>query len=112
RLPPHAAEAEGKGGGRMKLCVGIMMLCACTITGCAAPQRTASAPKPVKDVSPLEKQFADTPDNPKVNLELGDRATAGGDWLRAEQYYQRAEALGVSEEAITPRILKVLVMAR
>jgi len=89
-----------------------MALCACTITGCAAPQRTASAPKPVKDVSPLEKQFADTPDNPKVNLELGDRATAGGDWLRAEQYYQRAEALGVSEEAITPRILKVLVMAR
>lgn len=82
------------------------------LVGCAAPQRTVSAPKPVKDVSPLEKQFADTPDDPKVNLELGDRATAGGDWLRAEQYYQRAEALGIPEAELTPRLLRVLVMAR
>lgn len=96
----------------MKMCARIIALCACTITACAAPQKTASAPKPVKDVSPLEKQFADTPDDPKVNLELGDRATAGGDWLRAEQYYQRAEALGLSEAELTPRLLKVLVMAR
>ncbi|HWE28715.1 MAG TPA: tetratricopeptide repeat protein, partial [Polyangia bacterium] len=36
----------------------------------------------------------------------------GGDWLRAEQYYQRAEALGVPEAALTPRLLKVLVLAR
>jgi len=82
------------------------------LAGCAAPQKTASEPKPVKDVTPLEKQFADTPDDPKVNLELGDRATAGGDWLRAEQYYQRAEALGTPEAQVTPRLLKVLVMAR
>ena len=84
----------------------------CLLVGCAAPQREASAPKPVKDVSPLEKQFADSPDNPKVNLELGDRSAATGDWLRAEQYYQRAEALGVPEDQIVPRIVKVLVMAR
>jgi predicted Zn-dependent protease len=82
------------------------------LVGCAAPQKEAAAPKPVKDVSPLEKKFADTPDDPAVNLELGDRATAGGDWLRAEQYYQRAEALGTPEEKVIPRIVKVLVLAR
>ena len=96
----------------MKLCARIITLCVCTITGCAAPQKEAAAPKPVKDVSPLERQFADKPDDPKVNLELGDRSTATGDWLRAEQYYQRAEALGIPEEQIVPRIVKVLVMAR
>ena len=96
----------------MKLCECIMALCACTIFGCAAPQRTDSGPKPVKDVSPLEQQFAAHLDDPKVNLELGDRAMGGGDWLRAEQYYQRAEALGVPEEAVVPRVLRVLVMAR
>ena len=96
----------------MKLCARIITLCVCTITGCAAPQKEAAAPKPVKDVSPLERQFADKPDDPKVNLELGDRSTATGDWLRAEQYYQRAEALGIPEDQIVPRIVKVLVMAR
>jgi tetratricopeptide (TPR) repeat protein len=90
------------------------MFCICTISlaGCAAPLREAAGPQPVKDVSPLEKQLADTPDDPKVNLELGDRSTAGGDWLRAEQYYLRAEALGVAEVKIVPRLLNVLVMAR
>src|SRR5207245_801503 len=83
------------------------------LPGCAAPQKQdVPAPKPVKDVSPLEKQFADKPDDPKLNLELGDRAADGGDWLRAEQYYQRAEALGSPEAALTPRMLKVLVLAR
>ena len=88
-------------------------LIALLLVGCAAPQRPeASAPKPVKDVSPLEKQFADAPDDPKVNLELGDRSAQTGDYLRAEQYYLRAEALGVAQDQIVPRILKVLVMAR
>ncbi len=83
------------------------------LVGCAAPQRPeAAGPKPVKDVSPLEKRFAESPDDPKINLELGDRAALGGDWLRAEQYYQRAEALGIPEAALTPRFLRVLVMAR
>jgi len=86
---------------------------ALVLAGCAASQKPeASAPKPVKDVSPLEKQFADKPDDPKLNLELGDRAGDGGDWLRAEQYYLRAEALGTPEAAVTPRLLRVLVLAR
>ncbi len=98
----------------MKMCMRTIMFCICTISlaGCAAPQREVAGPKPVKDVSPLEKQLADTPDDPKVNLELGDRSGAVGDWLRAEQYYLRAEALGVPEEKMVPRLLKVLVMAR
>jgi len=87
-------------------------LVAALLAGCAAPQKTASAPKPVKDVSPLERKFADTPDDPKINLELGDRASLGGDYLRAEQYYVRAEALGTPEPQIVPRIIKSLVMAR
>ena len=90
-----------------------VLLMALLLAGCAAPQRKlAGEPKPVKDVSPLEKKFADTPDDPKVNLELGDRAAEGGDYLRAEQYYLRAEALKTPEEKIVPRLLKVLVMAR
>ncbi|MCA1664146.1 MAG: hypothetical protein LC659_07750, partial [Myxococcales bacterium] len=88
-------------------------LLAMLLAGCAAPQKhVAAAPKPVTDVSPLEKQFADRPDDPRINLELGDRAADGGDWLRAEQYYQRAEALGSPEATLTPRLLKVLVLAR
>jgi tetratricopeptide (TPR) repeat protein len=88
------------------------LVLALLLAGCAAPQKTASGPKPVKDVSPLERKFADTPDDPKLNLELGDRATAGGDYLRAEQYYLRAEALGTPETQIVPRILSSLVLAR
>ena len=81
--------------------------------GCAASSRPElSLPRPVKDVSPLEKQLAASPDDPNVNLELGDRAASGGDWLRAEQYYQRAEALGVPAAQLVPRLLNVLVLAR
>ena len=82
------------------------------LIGCAAPQREVSEPKPVTDVSPLERQFAAHPEDAKVNLELGDRAAAVGDWLRGEQYYQRAEALGTPEAQVVPRLVKVLVMAR
>ncbi|MDB4966335.1 MAG: hypothetical protein JWN44_2024 [Myxococcales bacterium] len=82
------------------------------LVGCAAPQREAPPPKPVKDVSPLEKSFAEKPDDPRVNLELGDRAMSGGDWLRAEQYYVRAEALGVPEGTVVPRVVRVLVLGR
>jgi tetratricopeptide (TPR) repeat protein len=93
----------------IRLALGVLLL----LVGCGAPQRReAGDPKPPKDVSPLEKKFADTPDDPKVNVELGDRATLSGDWLRAEQYYLRAEALGCAEEQIVPRVLRVLVMAR
>jgi predicted Zn-dependent protease len=91
----------------LSLALGVLML-----VGCGTSQRQAQGPRPVKDVSPLEKQFADSPDDPKVNVALGDRATLSGDWLRAEQYYLRAEALGSDEAQIVPRLLKVLVMAR
>lgn len=90
----------------------IVLASAALAVGCAAPQRTdAGDPKPVTDVTPLEAQFAAHPDDPKLNLELGDRAAAGGDWLRAQQYYERAEALGTPETQIVPRVLRVLVMA-
>jgi predicted Zn-dependent protease len=91
----------------ISLPLGVLLL-----VGCAAPQHQSAEPRPVKDVSPLEKQFADSPDDPKVNVQLGDRATLSGDWLRAEQYYLRAEALGSPEDQIVPRLLRVLVMAR
>jgi predicted Zn-dependent protease len=89
------------------------LLCICTISLCActAPVERGD-PKPVKDVSPLERSFAEHPDDAKVNLELGDRSASVGDWLRAEQYYQRAEALGLPEAQMVPRLLKVLVLAR
>src|SRR5262249_24104252 len=102
----HVAEEEGEGGGRMTRRLTVVAL---LVAGCTAPQQDV---KMVKDVSPLEKQFAQKPDDPKVNLELGDRAMAGGDWLRAEEYYQRAEALGSPEAVVVPRIIKVLVMGR
>lgn len=94
--------------------IRIAIACCALVIGCAAPQQTVveTPPRPVKDVTPLEKQFSEKPDDPKVNLELGDRATAGGDWLRAEQYYQRAEALGSPQAELVPRMLKVLVLAR
>jgi hypothetical protein len=58
-------------------------LIALLLAGCAAPQKQdAAAPKPVKDVSPLEKQFADKPDDPKVKLELAERYRDGVYWVR------------------------------
>ena len=82
-------------------------MCACTTTG----QSQLYAPKPPKDVSPLERKLGDNPDDLQVNLTLGDRASAGGDYLRAEQYFRRAQALGAKPGEIVPRILKALVMA-
>jgi tetratricopeptide (TPR) repeat protein len=89
------------------------LLCICIISwcGCTTPVER-SDPKPIKDASPLERRFADHPDDAKVNLELGDQSAAVGDWLRAEQYYLRAEALGTAETQIVPRLLRVLVLAR
>jgi tetratricopeptide (TPR) repeat protein len=62
--------------------------------------------------SPLERRLGTNPNDAGVNLELGAEAEAGGDLLRAEQYYLRAEALGVPAEKIVPRILRVLVAAQ
>jgi tetratricopeptide (TPR) repeat protein len=93
------------------------LLCTCTIVAvsllcaCTTPQQRSDV-RPVADVSPLEQKLAANPNDGGVNLELGDRAAAGGDWLRAEQYFARAEALGVPVTVVLPRILRVLVLAR
>jgi tetratricopeptide (TPR) repeat protein len=79
--------------------------------GCASTAREI-APTPSKDASPLERQFAAAPNDPALNLQLGAAAEAGGDLLRAEQYYLRAEALGTPPAEIVPRLLRVLVAAR
>jgi tetratricopeptide (TPR) repeat protein len=79
---------------------------------CAAPnQSVTDGVPPNPDVSPLERKLAEHPDDPQVNLHLGEASEAAGDLLRAEQYYQRAEALGVPEDQMVPRLVRVLVAA-
>ena len=65
----------------------------------------------VSEKPTLEKKLSDNPNDRAVNLRLGEQAEASGDTLRAEQYYLRAEALGVPQEEILPRLLRVLVNA-
>jgi predicted Zn-dependent protease len=72
------------------------------LVGCA----TTTSEKPT-----LEKKLSDNPNDRAVNMRLGEQAEASGDTLRAEQYYLRAEALGVPQEEILPRLLRVLVNA-
>lgn len=80
--------------------------------GCAAPNQSVSDDvRPNPDVSPLERKLAEHPDDPQVNLHLGEASEAAGDLLRAEQYYRRAEALGVPEDQMVPRLVRVLVAA-
>lgn len=81
---------------------------AATLAGCAAPKKNGfSAP-----ASPLEEKLGRTPNDAQVNLALAEEAERGGDLLRAEQYYLRAEALGLPQAEIVPRILGVLAKAR
>ncbi len=82
---------------------------AMAITGCAPSRPSVHAPE---GVLPLEKKLAKDPNDPKINLTFGESAEAGGDYLRAEQYYLRAEALGVPEKEVLPRILRVLVASQ
>jgi tetratricopeptide (TPR) repeat protein len=79
----------------------------CALGGCA-PLKTAEKP----NATPLEKSFSDHPDDRAINIQLGQQSEATGDWLRAEQYYVRAEALGEPQEKIVPPILRVLVKAQ
>jgi tetratricopeptide (TPR) repeat protein len=78
------------------------------LAACAGPQQTAPPPAG----SPLEQKLAQNPNDADVNLALGEQAEAAGELLRAEQYYLRAEALGVPGEKIVPRILRALVKAQ
>jgi tetratricopeptide (TPR) repeat protein len=94
-------------------CIGTLaaalFLCACTTT----PRRPdANAQKSAAGQSALDRKLAENPDDARVNLALGDRAAAGGDWLRAEQYYERAEALGAASATVVPRLVRVLVQAQ
>jgi tetratricopeptide (TPR) repeat protein len=76
---------------------------------CLGPR--ASAPQPSVSGTPLERKLAENPNDKQVNLDLGVAAEQGGDLLRAQQYYERAEALGVPADEIVPRIVRVLVAA-
>jgi tetratricopeptide (TPR) repeat protein len=62
--------------------------------------------------TPLETRLAQNPNDPDVNLQLGDKADATGDYLRAEQYYLRAEALGIPSDKVGPKIIRALVEAQ
>jgi predicted Zn-dependent protease len=87
----------------------LLFLCGLTALGCATVNKEEVGPRP--NLSPLEKKLGENPNDAAVNLQLGADAEAGGDLLRAEQYYLRAEALGMKSELITPRLLRVLVDA-
>jgi tetratricopeptide (TPR) repeat protein len=80
------------------------------LTACGAPARGGfgSTTPPTA----LEKQLVDNPNDAQVNLQLGQQSEASGDLLRAEQYYLRAEALGIKPDVIVPHIIKVLVGAK
>jgi predicted Zn-dependent protease len=78
----------------------VLVLC-----GCGALAPTTPAEKP----SEISARLAQNPDDVKANIEAGAASEASGDWLRAEQYYLRAEALGMPEMQVLPRILRVLV---
>jgi len=95
---------------RANLCICIMCFCICIISGCATSQ-SASAPALSADASPLERKLAENPNDREVNFALGGDAESHGDLLRAEQYYRRAEALGMPAEQIVPRIIRVLIAA-
>lgn len=86
---------------------GVLLGVSVLSIGCFGSSQSTSAP-----VSPLEKRFAENPNDPKVNLQLGEMSEAQGDYLRAEQYYARAEALQVPPDEITPRMLRVLVKSK
>jgi len=90
------------------LLIGVMLASSVALSACA----TAPSAHTVGGASPLERNLAKNPDDPKVNVELAETAERGGDYLRAEQYYLRAEALGVPEKQVLPRILRVLIASQ
>jgi len=62
--------------------------------------------------TPLERELRDHPQDRAVNVALAQSAERAGDWLRAEQYYRRAEALGAPDIELMASLLRVLVAAR
>jgi len=87
----------------------VLLVCLALAACGPLPEKTSFAPP---DPSPLEKRFADNPNDAQVNLELGDQSEQRGDLLRAEQYFLRAEALGLKADVIVPRLVRVLVASK
>jgi predicted Zn-dependent protease len=81
-------------------------LCVLALVGCLA-----SAPAAPAALNPMEKKLSENPDDRDINLKFAAQAEVTGDLLRAEQYYLRAEALGVPQAEIVPAILRVLIAA-
>ncbi|HEX4457257.1 MAG TPA: tetratricopeptide repeat protein [Polyangia bacterium] len=79
-----------------------------SLGGCAHDDE----PRPPKNLTALEKKLQQQPDDAHINMQAGDDAASSGDFLRAEQYYRRAEALGTPPTVTVPRILNVLAAAR
>ena len=74
-------------------------------SGCAAtaPQ-TKAAP-----ATPTAARLAENPNDAEATFVQGEHAEADGDLARAEQYYVRAEQLGIDPSRTLPRVLGVLV---
>ncbi|HZS40542.1 MAG TPA: tetratricopeptide repeat protein [Polyangia bacterium] len=85
----------------------VAALFAVAAIGCVGARRSS----PAAAGTPLEQKLAQNPDDPQVNIALGEASEGAGDLLRAEQYYLRAEALGVPQDRIVPRLVRVLVAA-
>jgi len=74
-------------------------------SGCAA---TATQTKAVP-ASPTAARLAENPNDAEATFVQGEHAEADGDLARAEQYYVRAEQLGIDPSRTLPRVLGVLV---
>lgn len=86
----------------MKLLVPVALVVLATSSGCAQSAARASATTPLA-------RLAEAPLDPARTLELAAQAEGTGDYLRADQYYVRAEALGVPTDRVLPRRLAVMV---
>ncbi len=93
--------------------VSILLLGGFTaVAACAHPAPTQpTTPAPETNAS-LVAALSHDPNNRDVNWQLGRMAEGQGDLMRAEQYYERAEALGQPEHEVVPAILRVLVAAQ
>lgn len=73
--------------------------------GCATTQPNG----PTTPVSPGVAKLAQNPADAEATFAQAESAEADGDLLRAEQYYVRAERLGIDPARTLPRVLAVLV---
>lgn len=83
------------------LCLLVTALAA----GCATTRATTATPAP----SGPAARLAQNPGDAEATLAEAQRAEADGDLMRAEQYYVRAEKLGIDPQKTLPHVLGVLV---